>query len=161
MVTKVRAGKKKPVIAPPLPAARPLKQPAMVFNEAATSNNIRNWRLFRDFKSQTELWKACMPHGSITRPVLSKLESGLADYRQVHLETLAKVLNCSPGDLIDVNPFQFGTVFDMYKHLKPEDKEAIERIIRDRSSATPPPRPSSKSSRAPNKLADGLSAFRA
>lgn len=90
--------------------------------EAATTNYVRAWRLYRGIKSQTR----CAELAGMTRPSLSRLESGTLPYRQWMLEKLAAVLDTSPANLIGVDPYVSADIFKIYTAL-PEDhrREAL------------------------------------
>lgn len=63
-------------------------------------NFVREWRFFRDMTQQTLAAKMGISHVAI-----SMLENGRTGYTQGILEKLAEALECSPADLIAVDPF--------------------------------------------------------
>lgn len=92
-----------------------------------TANNfIRAWRLFRGIDRQQDL----ADRSGVGRPVLSRLESGSLDYHQRHLEQLAKVLQCTAGDLISTDPSNMGDVFRIYEDLPPSGQLRAYQLLR-------------------------------
>lgn len=62
---------------------------------------LKQWREFRG-KRQQEAADAI----NVSRELLSKIESGKSPYLQQHLEGLARLYGCSPGDLLEQNPLE-------------------------------------------------------
>jgi len=63
----------------------------------------------------------------ITHVSINRIENGEQPYSQEILEALAVALDCTPADLISVNPFKEGEVVDLMRHLSGDKYEqAIE-----------------------------------
>lgn len=93
------------------------------------ANYIRAWREFRGITSQGQMaLKAGM-----TRPTISRLESGAMPYRQKALEQLARVLECTPSDLIGSDPNAMGAIFQIYERipesLRPQALSALVALV--------------------------------
>jgi transcriptional regulator with XRE-family HTH domain len=60
---------------------------------------LRAWREFRDIAAKEAAARLDMDKSS-----LSRLERGLTPYEQYHLEILAELYKCTPGDLLNADP---------------------------------------------------------
>ena len=69
-------------------------------------NFIAEWRQFRHFETQVQLAKA----SGIPSQTISRLESGRMAYTFLTLQKLAKVLDCTEGDLVSHPPNGSGQV---------------------------------------------------
>jgi transcriptional regulator with XRE-family HTH domain len=87
--------------------------------KSGKSNFIAEWRMFRGFKTQLELARAA----GMTRPTVSRLETGAISYSHHQLEKLARVLGCSKGDLISTDPNLMGSVFQIYERIPEKDRQ--------------------------------------
>jgi transcriptional regulator with XRE-family HTH domain len=99
---------------------------------ATDDNHIRNWRLFRGFRTQNDLAKAC----GLSRPRISNLESGEQPYMQHHLDILANTLDCAPADLISIDPSKTPDILKIYNRLSPVSKQAVDNLIKSLHPAT-------------------------
>jgi transcriptional regulator with XRE-family HTH domain len=76
-------------------------RPAVVgVKEEGVHNFVREWRVHRDLTQQALAAKIGVSHVAI-----SLLETGRNGYTQAILEKIAEVLDCTPVDLISVDPF--------------------------------------------------------
>jgi hypothetical protein len=66
----------------------------------------------------------------IDRTVLSKLENGLLDYHQAHLENAAAALGCTPADLIVRNPSQPDAIWSIWDTIPDTDKPTAIAILK-------------------------------
>ena len=84
---------------------------------------IREWRVHRQM-SQAQLAVAI----GITRPYFTMIEGGRRTYNQTFLEAAAKVLRCTPGDLLDRPPAsESDTGLD---HLSDGERAAIVAAVK-------------------------------
>lgn len=81
---------------------------------------IAEWRKFRGLslrkladRVESEPGEASLSHASIQR-----IEMGTQIYTQETLEALAVALNCTPADLLTVNPNKEGKVVDLLTELR-------------------------------------------
>jgi|SRR5215469_3377809 len=119
-----------------LKAVKRKRRMNVIRSAASTKNNIRNWRLFRKIRTHGELSARTFRlrgREGILRPTISRLETGKLDYRQSQLETLAIVLECSPAELISVNPFHWGDdALGIYYSLSKPGQDACLSYMRDK-----------------------------
>jgi len=76
-----------------------------------TPPTIKQWRLFRGFKTQDKLVDRVIelfPNEAFTVASLSRLETGAQGITRGTLDRLAAALQCRAGDLIDVDPYAPG-----------------------------------------------------
>lgn len=75
---------------------------------------IREWRQYRSMS----LDKLGGEIG-VSKGVLSEIERGKRRYNQDQLEAIAKVLRCTPGDLLDRDPNENKTaeIVDIWDHI--------------------------------------------
>lgn len=78
---------------------------------APTSGNfIRAWREYSGYATQQSLSKVC----GISRPVLCRLEAGMMCYREDLLIQLGLALDCSPHELLWIDPAKMGSMRAIY-----------------------------------------------
>lgn len=101
--------------------------------EAATDNNIRNWRLFRGLARQEDLAALTLKHDpqgrGIQRPTLIRLETGELQYNAGHLRLISLALGVAPRDLIGTNPNDAGDIFAVYSGLPEADKPRATIVV--------------------------------
>lgn len=101
---------------------------------ASTTNNIRNWRLFRKVALQrtlAEMSVAYDPLGiGVSRVNIVRLENGEARWNEDHIMILSRTLGCTPRDLIGTNPFDSGDIFALYAGLSPSAKRRALKAIK-------------------------------
>lgn len=76
--------------------------------------------------SQGALAKAA----GMTRPTITRLESGEMSWTEFHLVTLAQVLHCQPTDLINIDPNNAGTIFEIYNAIPPAKRDQALAVLR-------------------------------
>lgn len=87
---------------------------------------VREWRKYRGLTQERLAERTPFTHGAI-----SQLETGRTSYTQEMLEALAVALDCSPGDLLNVNPLKEGEVVDLMRLLnKAENREMAIRVLK-------------------------------
>ena len=86
---------------------------------------VREWRKFRGLTQERLAERTPFSHGAI-----SQLETGRTAYTQDMLEALAHALDCSPGDLLNVNPYKAGEVVDLMRLINDTNREQAIRVLR-------------------------------
>jgi hypothetical protein len=89
---------------------------------------LREWRLHMGYMSQGDLAKATK---ELTRATICRLETGSIPYRKKHLLILAKVLKCTPGQILDENPQETKTLNQLFRVLTEEQRHQLLRIARE------------------------------
>lgn len=85
------------------------KKAAIRAANAGANNKIKEWRLWNNMTPE-DLAKAT----GLSRPTISRLESGARVYRQEHLEMIAEIFGCTPADLISIDPAEMADIFKIY-----------------------------------------------
>jgi transcriptional regulator with XRE-family HTH domain len=89
---------------------------------------FREWRKHRDL-TQEQLADRI----GVSSPTISQLERGIQGFRNETLEALADALNCTPADLLGVNPKKEGKVVDIMALLREKSEEeradALELLV--------------------------------
>lgn len=78
-----------------------------------TRHYIKEWRKHRGLSQERLAERIEKTHGAI-----SQLETGVTDYTQGMLESLAQALNVEPGDLLTVDPNKEGQIVDLLALLR-------------------------------------------
>lgn len=101
---------------------------------ASATNNIRNWRLFRNISLQRTLAEMSVAHDplgiGVSRVNIVRLENGEARWNEDHIMILSRTLGCTPRDLIGTNPFDSGDIFAVYAGLSPSAKRRAMKAIK-------------------------------
>jgi hypothetical protein len=61
---------------------------------------------------------------------IGRIERGLQAYTQPILEAAAVALNCTPTDILTVNPFKDGVVIDLMRIIREADRAKLEQLAR-------------------------------
>lgn len=88
---------------------------------------IREWRVFRGLTQEQLIDRL---EGVMTQGQVSRLERGLAQYTQAHLEAIAHALGCEPTDLIGRLPGAPQELTLIVNKLPPEKKEQAIAILK-------------------------------
>lgn len=86
----------------------------------ATRHYIREWRKFRGL-TQDQLAERI----GISKPYLSKIETGARRYDQPFLEAAADALRCDPADLIVRDPTDPQGLWSIYEQLSPVERTKL------------------------------------
>lgn len=101
---------------------------------ASTTNQIRNWRLFRKIALQRTLSEMSVAHDplgiGVSRVNIVRLENGEARWNEDHIMILSRTLGCTPRDLIGTNPFDSGDIFAVYAGLSPSAKRRALKALK-------------------------------
>lgn len=92
---------------------------------AKQNHYIKEWRKFRHLTQERLAERTPFTHGAI-----SQLETGRTKYTQDMLEALAAAMDCSPGDLLNVNPFKQGEVVDLMRLINDQNREQAIRVLK-------------------------------
>ena len=118
---------------------------------------LREWRKYRDFTQEQVVDRLiAMEDPDIPRTTasLSRLENGKQPYSQRVLEALAYVYGTEPANLIGVNPFKEGKVYDLLAHMSEPQRERALAMLEAMSAAdarmdgAPEPTPAPATKRA-------------
>lgn len=93
--------------------------------EGAPHHYIKEWRKFRGLTQERLAERTPFTHGAI-----SQLETGRTSYTQAMLEALAHALDCSPGDLLNVNPYMAGDVVDLMRLINDGNRDQAIRVLK-------------------------------
>lgn len=100
--------------------------------EGTNRNNIRNWRIFKGVKTQTELAaltkKVDPEKKGVMRISIVRLENGEMRYNENQITLIANALGVVPGDLVSRNPFNDPAILQLYGQLTKEDREKLEEF---------------------------------
>jgi transcriptional regulator with XRE-family HTH domain len=88
-------------------------------------HHIREWRKFRGLTQERLAERTPFTHGAI-----SQVETGRTSYTQEMLEALSVALDCTPGDLLNVNPFKEGDVVDLMRLINDKNRDQAIRVLR-------------------------------
>ena len=86
---------------------------------------VREWRKFRGLTQERLAERTPFTYGAI-----SQLETGRTKYTQDMLEALAVALNCTPGDILNVNPFKEGEVVDLMRLINDRNRDQAIRVLK-------------------------------
>lgn len=86
---------------------------------------FKEWRKFRGL-TQEDL----ADRVGASAPSISQLERGIQGFTNSTLEAVADALQCSPADLLGVNPFKDGEVVDLVRMISEKDRDQAIRILR-------------------------------
>lgn len=92
---------------------------------------IREWRQFRGLSLRKLSDRIESEPGitSITHASIQRIEMGEQPYNQETLEALAVALDCSPTDLLNVNPKKEGKVVDILTELRNLNEDQQRRAL--------------------------------
>lgn len=97
----------------------------LVASMANQKHYVREWRKFRGLTQERLAERTPYSHGAI-----SQLETGRVKYTQDMLEALALAMNCSPGDLLNVNPLKQGEVVDLMRLINDKNRDQAIRVLK-------------------------------
>ena len=95
-------------------------------NTVEIHNFIREWREYRGFKSQSELGAMA----GIPSQTISRLESYTLAWTFSSLDKLARVLDCTPGDLISRHPARDAAIFEIYAKLPYDRRDQLVKFAK-------------------------------
>lgn len=91
---------------------------------------LREWREFRGFSVEGLAERAGVSPGLISQ-IENRKSAGSPD----SLEKLAKVLDCDPGELLDIKPEAGGSIVRLWVH--DDDRAQLERVVNALSKVKP------------------------
>jgi transcriptional regulator with XRE-family HTH domain len=86
---------------------------------------IKEWRKHRGLTQQRLAERTPFTTGAI-----QQVESGRTQYTQQMLEALAVAMNCTPADLLSVNPLKEGEVVDLMKLINDKNRDQAIRVLK-------------------------------
>jgi transcriptional regulator with XRE-family HTH domain len=90
-----------------------------------TKHFFKEWREFRGLTQDQATGRLNWSQSKISR-----IESGATPYNQDDLEAAAEAYSCEPGELIGVDPFKAGEVFDLMRLINEKNKDQAIRVLR-------------------------------
>jgi transcriptional regulator with XRE-family HTH domain len=95
-------------------------------NARMTFAHFKNWRLHRKMTQEQAAEVSGLSQGTIAR-----LETGAREFREHHLEKLARAYQCEMWELIGRDPLADNTniVFDILDRIPPESREQAMRTL--------------------------------
>lgn len=101
----------------PLPYRRATRE-----NDVLIPNFIKEWRLLRGYSSQMKLAK----DAGLPSQTISRLEAHTLAWTLYSLRKIAKVLDCSVGDLIEHDPSYGGSrLFELHNLATPAERKRM------------------------------------
>lgn len=85
---------------------------------------FKAWRKYREYTLEEAAELSGMSIGNI-----SAMERGAQDYTQNGLERLAEAYNCTPGQLLTVDP-EKSDIWSIWEHAKVGDRQKIVEIAK-------------------------------
>lgn len=95
------------------------------FKQGPRRHFIKQWRTYRNLTQEQLAARA-----SVTPGTISQLEVGRINYTQPTLEAIADALQCSPGDLLNVDPTTDGAVWSIWETLSPVERVQAAAILK-------------------------------
>ncbi len=92
-------------------------------------SQLRQWRKFRGL-SQEEL----AAHAGVKHSTISRLENGVSAWNQDTIEILADVLDCSPSELIFMDPFNPEDFFRTIARATPVARQGLSTFLSEAAS---------------------------
>lgn len=100
------------------------------------THKIKQWRRYRGL-TLDELGTKC----GLTGSLISQIELGRSRYSQKSLEAMAKALDCTAGQLLDVDPFEEGVKAlqqsvstewhtEVWESFPPEQRDQVREMLR-------------------------------
>lgn len=86
---------------------------------------IKQWRKHRGLTLQRLAERTPFSTGAV-----QQVESGRTQYTQQMLEALAFALDCSPADLLSVDPTKEGDVVDLMKLINDKNRDQAIRVLK-------------------------------
>lgn len=103
-----------------------------------TKTFIKEWREYRGLslrqlaqRLEVEGAQETYSHASIGR-----VENGKQPYSQPLIEAIARALDVSVANLLEVDPYKEGEVVDLVRMIKDRDKDAAIRMLKGLASGT-------------------------
>jgi transcriptional regulator with XRE-family HTH domain len=99
------------------------------------THQIKQWRKYRGM-TLDELAAQC----GLTGSLISQIELGRSRYSQKSLEAMAKALDCTTGQLLDVDPLATNTTLplassdyhrELWESFAPEHREKVKELLRN------------------------------
>lgn len=90
-----------------------------------TKYYFRQWRDFRGL-TQDQLAE----RANLSTSTISQIETGDQGFREESLVAIAKALDCSPGDLLSVDPNDSGELLDIWEGIVPSARPLVLSVIR-------------------------------
>jgi DNA-binding Xre family transcriptional regulator len=86
---------------------------------------LREWRKFRGLTQEELAERVGWSVGNV-----SQLETGQQGYSDEGLAMLAEELNCTPGQILDVDPTDDKAIWSLWERAKPAQRQTILEVAR-------------------------------
>lgn len=86
---------------------------------------LQQWRKYRGLTQEELAERVGMSKGNI-----SQLEQAIQGYSQEGLEALADVLQCDPGQLLNVDPTKDDAIWSIWERAKPAERTMIVEVAK-------------------------------
>jgi transcriptional regulator with XRE-family HTH domain len=86
---------------------------------------LRQWRRFRNLTQEQLADRVGWSVGNV-----SQLETGQQGYSDEGLALLAEALNCTPGQILDVDPTDDNAIWSLWERAKPAQRQTILEVAR-------------------------------
>lgn len=86
---------------------------------------LRQWREYRGLTQEQLADRVGWSVGNV-----SQLERGLQGYSDEGLAALAEALNCTPGQILDVDPTDDKAIWSLWERAKPAQRDALLEVAR-------------------------------
>lgn len=90
---------------------------------------MKQWRKFRGF-TQQDVADAL---GFSNKGYVSQLESGQRRYNQDHLDGMAKLFECTPADILSVNPYEpkpSAEIVNIWSRIPERSRDEAQRMLK-------------------------------
>ena len=90
---------------------------------------MKEWRKFRGY-TQQDVADAL---GFTNKGYVSQLESGQRRYNQDHLDGMAKLFECTPADILSVNPYDptpTAEIVNIWDRIPEKSRDEAQRMLR-------------------------------
>lgn len=96
----------------------------------SVGHHIRDWRLYRGLTLRRLEERMEREPGVplISRVSLGRIERGEQPYSQPVLEALAQAFECTPDELLTVDPSKDGMVIDLMRRIRKADPALIDQL---------------------------------
>lgn len=86
---------------------------------------LREWREYRTLTQEQLAERVGWSVGNI-----SQLERGLQGYSDEGLALLAEALQCTPGQILDVNPLDDNAIWSLWERARPAQRNALLEVAK-------------------------------
>lgn len=85
---------------------------------------VRQWRAYRGWTVEELAERSGLSVGAI-----SGMEHGVQGFSEESVVALAKAFGCTAGELLDVDPSETGSFWQIWSQMSPEERQRAARVI--------------------------------